>query len=142
MSEQNNKRFIIENEDGLSYQKVVKLYPTEHHCEDPGEKPIIKYSCPVCEACGLVFSFPRGEANCPICGVNLYWEDDGVFNNLSKSDIGCKLAITVDEQTVLAGTIRNVTDDAAFIRCEGSDVVLQYWKKPRFTDDLSGDYPN
>lgn len=61
---------------------------------------------------------------------------------MSKSDIGRRLSIDVDGQMVLVGTIRNVTDDTVYIRCEGSDVVLQYWKKPRFTDDLSGDYPN
>lgn len=65
-----------------------------------------------------------------------------VYKKVSQSDVDCQLTIAVDEQTVLAGTIRNVTDGAVFIRCEGSDVVLQYWKKPRFADDLSGDYPN
>lgn len=35
-----------------SFQRITFIKPTEHHYEEKGEKPYIKYGCPVCEALG------------------------------------------------------------------------------------------
>ncbi|MED9903554.1 MAG: hypothetical protein UFG06_05155 [Lachnospiraceae bacterium] len=52
---------------------VARVKPIEHHYENKGERPYIKYGCPVCESLGERFSFPKGIDNCPICNVNLLW---------------------------------------------------------------------
>lgn len=67
---------------------------------------------------------------------------DGVFKKVPKSEVGQRLNIAVNEQLVLSGIISNVTNDAVFINCKGDTVVLQYWKKPRFTEHTGDDYPN
>lgn len=67
---------------------------------------------------------------------------DGVFKKVSKNEVGQRLNITVNDWMVLSGTISNVTNDIVFIDCEGDTVVLQYWKKPRFTEHTGDDYPN
>ena len=73
------------------YQQKVKLRPIEHHYENEGEQPYIKYSCQLCEQLaktskglyfdgyeddmGFVrFSFPKGTENCPCCGINIDWD--------------------------------------------------------------------
>lgn len=56
-----------------AYQRIIYINPVEHHYEDPGEKPYIKYGCPVCEAVGNLHQVTPGEENCPLCGVNLSW---------------------------------------------------------------------
>ncbi len=66
--------FIIENEDGFSFEKVVKLYPTKHYYKLSGKKLHIKYSCPVCEMCGFKHQVHPCDTRCPNCGVNLLWE--------------------------------------------------------------------
>ncbi len=66
--------WIVENKDGFSYEKIVKLRPVEEHYEQPGEKPYIKYSCPLCNMCGVMHRVHPGDTRCPICGVNLLWE--------------------------------------------------------------------
>lgn len=57
------------------YQRITYVNPIEHHYEEPGEKPYIKYSCPVCAAVGNLHQVTPGEENCPLCGVNLSWEN-------------------------------------------------------------------
>lgn len=56
-----------------AYQKTSYVYPVEHHYEEPGEEPYVKYSCPVCEAIGNLHQVTPGEKNCSLCGVNLDW---------------------------------------------------------------------
>lgn len=70
------------------YKQRVKLKPIAHHYEKPGEKPYIKWGCPICEAIARdygpdedgetfdKFSFVKGISNCPCCGVNFAWEED------------------------------------------------------------------
>lgn len=57
------------------YKRITKVKPVEHHYENPNEKPYIKYGCPVCESLGNRFSFPQGINNCPLCNVNLLWDE-------------------------------------------------------------------
>lgn len=64
---------IIKQEQ-YTYRGMTYIQPTEHHYEEPGEKPYIKYGCPVCEALGNIHTVTHGEKNCPLCGVNLSWE--------------------------------------------------------------------
>ena len=59
-----------------AYQRTTSVKPTEHHYEEPGEEPYIKYGCPVCEAVGNLHQVAHGEEKCPLCGVNLYWGTD------------------------------------------------------------------
>lgn len=58
---------------GAAYMRTTSVKPTEHHYEEPGEKPYIKYSCPVCESLGNLHQVNRFVQNCPVCGVQLYW---------------------------------------------------------------------
>ena len=39
------------------------------------EKDYCKYSCPICDNVGCNHQVTEGEPNCPICGINLEWED-------------------------------------------------------------------
>lgn len=75
------------------HKQKVKVKPIEHHYEKEGEPEYIKYGCPLCEnlseeyrkvysqSSGLfdeseqfkTFSFPKGTANCPCCGINIDW---------------------------------------------------------------------
>lgn len=63
---------IVKGAD-VAYRRTTSVKPTEHHYEEPGEKPYIKYSCPVCEALGNLHQVNRIVQNCPVCGVQLYW---------------------------------------------------------------------
>lgn len=70
-----------------TYKQRVKLRPNEHHYENDGEEPVIKYTCRLCEQIAenlhgfldnnkerfVNFSFPRGTKRCPCCGVNIDW---------------------------------------------------------------------
>lgn len=69
------------------HKQKVKLRPNEHHYENKGEEPYIKYSCQICEAIAnrckdvqnedgefIRFSFPKGTKQCPCCGVNIDWD--------------------------------------------------------------------
>ena len=73
------------------HQQKVKIRPVEHHYEEDGEEPYIKYSCQICEQLAnnvkgldfedeneeevkfIRFSFPKGTEKCPCCGVNIEW---------------------------------------------------------------------
>lgn len=57
-----------------AYQRMTQICPVEHHYEDEGETPYIKYGCPICESLGNVHQLTPTESNCPICGVKLCWE--------------------------------------------------------------------
>lgn len=58
------------------YQRKTFVKPVEHHYEAPGEKPYIKYSCPVCDALGNKHQVAPCQSNCPLCNVNLWWENE------------------------------------------------------------------
>lgn len=73
------------------HKQRVKLRPIEHHYENDGEEPYIKYSCQICEQISnnvkgfhfededgndakfTNFSFPKGTERCPCCGVYIEW---------------------------------------------------------------------
>ena len=73
------------------HMQKVKLRPNEHHYEEDGEPPYIKYSCRICEQIAenvksahsyifeenerfVRFSFPEGTERCPCCGVYIDWD--------------------------------------------------------------------
>ena len=72
------------------HKQKVKLRPNEHHYENEGGEPYIKYSCQLCEQLAksvkgvplysdyeggkfVSFSFPKGTEKCPCCGINIDW---------------------------------------------------------------------
>ena len=55
-------------------KRMVHIQPVEHHYENKGETPYIKYGCPICEAFGNRHSFYRGMENCSLCGINFKWD--------------------------------------------------------------------
>lgn len=72
------------------HKQKVRLRPNEHHYENEGEETYIKYSCQICEALAkniqgfhfdedeengkfARFSFAKGTAQCPCCGINIDW---------------------------------------------------------------------
>ena len=74
------------------HRQKVKLRPIEHHYEEEGEEPYVKYSCQLCEQLAdnvkgfhfedengndakfTRFSFPEGTERCPCCGVYIDWD--------------------------------------------------------------------
>lgn len=76
-----------------AYKQRVKLKPNEHHYENEGEKPYIKYTCPICEQLAksveghplyandeddengrfVSFQLQKGIEQCLCCGVNIDW---------------------------------------------------------------------
>ena len=76
------------------YKQKVKLRPNEHHYENEGEEPYIKYCCQLCEQLAANikdlplyaddeddkggkftrFSLPKGIEQCPCCGINIDWD--------------------------------------------------------------------
>ncbi len=77
--------FKINFSNIVSKQKI-KAKPVAYHYENQGEKPYIKYSCPICSQFYCIcdseqhirfgqFSFPEGTKNCPCCGINLDWNE-------------------------------------------------------------------
>ena len=63
-----------EGENLPVYKKITKVKPIAHHYMPNGT--YIKYSCPVCEALGNRHSVHKGEENCPLCNVNLLWDEE------------------------------------------------------------------
>lgn len=61
-----------------SYQGRVCVRPIEKHYDVDCEPPIIKFCCPVCEQFGSKHSLADGTPTCPICGVNLLWNEISV----------------------------------------------------------------
>lgn len=58
-----------------AYQRLTYARPTVHHYGNSGEKPYIKYGCPVCELLGNKHQVSIGVSNCSLCNVNLVWEE-------------------------------------------------------------------
>ncbi|MNS99304.1 hypothetical protein D3C72_1337030 [compost metagenome] len=58
-----------------AYQRITYVKPIEHHYENEGESPYIKYGCPVCELLNNKHQVTFGSDNCPLCNVNLLWEE-------------------------------------------------------------------
>lgn len=71
------------------HEQEVKLRPNEHHYENEGEEPYIKYGCQICEQIAdkvkdfvvfdeerkfARFSLPKGIERCPCCGINIDWD--------------------------------------------------------------------
>lgn len=80
----NDVDYVIET--GVVCKQKVGVKPIEHHYEQPGDKPYIKYGCPICEnlldcQCEETgeylkkFSFAKTTQNCPCCNINLIWEE-------------------------------------------------------------------
>ena len=60
------------------HRKHAKVNPIPHHYEEPGEKPYIKWHCPVCTMLGnRKISIPEKIPDCPLCGVHLNWDRKG-----------------------------------------------------------------
>lgn len=57
----------------MIHKRITYVKPVAHHYEEVGEKPYIKYSCPVCDALNNKHQVIPGEQNCPLCKVNLDW---------------------------------------------------------------------
>lgn len=57
------------------YKTRIKAIPIEHHYEENGEEPYIKYSCPICDNLGIKHQVHPWEDNCSICGINLDWSE-------------------------------------------------------------------
>ena len=64
-----------------AYMYRVKLKPAEHHYENDGEEPYVKYTCQLCEQLAeklkfIPCAFPAGTEKCPCCGINIDWCDE------------------------------------------------------------------
>lgn len=67
---------VEEGEDLPVYKKITRVRPSAHYYMLNVDGNYIKYSCPVCEALGNKHQVHPGEQNCPLCNVNLVWEDN------------------------------------------------------------------
>lgn len=63
-----------EGENLPAHLKITKVRPIAHHYMPNGA--YIKYSCPVCEILGNKHQVHRREENCPLCNVNLEWDEN------------------------------------------------------------------
>lgn len=60
-------------EDGkYIYERRVKVYPIK---KDYGEG-YYKWTCPVCIQLNNKHQLTKGDENCPLCNVNLSWENE------------------------------------------------------------------
>lgn len=57
------------------YERKTSVRPISRHYEEEGEKPYIKYGCPVCESLGNHHQVEKGADKCYSCNVNLTWID-------------------------------------------------------------------
>lgn len=64
----------IIKDSNVAYKRKVSVNPVPHHYEETGEKPYIKYTCPVCDTVGNKAQVLRGTSNCLLCGVSLNWD--------------------------------------------------------------------
>lgn len=84
------------------HARRAAVNPIARHYEEKGERPYIKWSCPVCEAIGNHrVSIPEGIPECPLCGVHLNWNQ--------KPEVGDQVIILGDD-ILLAGTICTVKE--------------------------------
>lgn len=63
-----------EGENLPTYKRITRVKPLAYHYMPNGS--YIKYTCPVCEALGNEHQVHRGEENCPLCNVNLIWDEN------------------------------------------------------------------
>lgn len=95
---------IIEAE--YAYQRITYINPVEHHYEEPGEKPYIKYGCPVCEALGNLHQVTPGEENCPLCGVNFNWKiEDKMDEKINVNQLIEEFSDMANRGSLLTGDI-------------------------------------
>lgn len=64
----------VENADYI-FQRTSKVKPIAKHYENDMEPEYIKYSCPICVALGNKHQLLKGSGNCPLCNVNLVWDN-------------------------------------------------------------------
>ena len=75
-----------------AHKQRVKIRPIEHHYENEGDPPYIKYGCPICEQLAIKtrgkplfdengerrefvrFQIHKGMEQCPCCGINIDWD--------------------------------------------------------------------
>lgn len=85
MSEEIKDQAIVYNSDKPSYQHIVKVVPIAHFYNELDEPEYVKYSCPVCDMANDKHQVtPIIDEHCPICNVNLDWND--FKENLIKAD--------------------------------------------------------
>lgn len=67
---------VIEGEvadEEYCYKRIAKIKPlTVHYSMQPR---YVKHHCPVCEAVGNKHQLTYGGKNCPLCNVNLTWDE-------------------------------------------------------------------
>lgn len=57
------------------HKRIVKIKPVEHRYEESGEKPYIKYGCPICETFDNKHTVIYGSKQCHLCGINFFWQE-------------------------------------------------------------------
>jgi hypothetical protein len=57
----------------VQYKKTTKIKPLVIHYSIAPRS--VKYVCPVCKAIGNENQLSHGVNNCPLCNVNLIWDD-------------------------------------------------------------------
>lgn len=59
-------------EGKYAYQRITRVYPIK---KEYGEDSC-KWICPVCSQLNNPHQLTKGDVNCPLCNVNLCWEND------------------------------------------------------------------
>ena len=67
-----NKELFNFTKGKLLHQNKIGVKPIIHYYE---ENDYRKYTCPICDNVGCNHQVTECEPNCPICGINLEWED-------------------------------------------------------------------
>lgn len=135
-----------------AYQRITYVKPMENHYEDVGEKPYIKYNCPVCESLGNKHSLSTGISNCPLCNVNLLWEEQENIQVYQLCECDAVAAKTLDQaiewymnetgltkddlypldEIELVPMDRKVMDDGEGVMISVQEIVNRYWKGKPF----------
>ena len=64
----------------VCHKRKTYVKPIVHNYSDEYHLNYFKYSCPVCDNLGNPHQVIKGEKNCPLCNVNLYWSESEARN--------------------------------------------------------------
>ena len=62
-------------ESNICCKRKTYMRPIKHDYSDDECPNYYKYSCPVCDMLGNRHQVTVGDTNCPLCNVNLMWEE-------------------------------------------------------------------
>lgn len=62
-------------------KRITYVKPVKHDYSDKYHPDYYKYSCPVCDMLGNKHQVTKHDKNCPLCNVNLIWDEESEDKN-------------------------------------------------------------